>query len=208
MPDSIPAKRKLPIGISDFRMPREENRHCVDKTHFIREIIVASARVPLLPRPRRFGKTLNLSMPRYFFEKSDADLRPIFRGLSIADDPVFDAYFGEYPVIHLTFKELKSLRRFDCFEGIQRMIAWEILRHRDREGNRPGIQEGQRTPEGNPGNGPGGRPGPDGPPPIRRSAGFVGRDRYPEADHHFQGQGGVGAGGMNVFANVKYGGSR
>lgn len=134
MPDSAPPKRKLPIGISDFRMLREEDRYYVDKSHFIREIIDASAQVLLLPRPRRFGKTLNLSMLRYFFETRAEDLRPIFQGLSIADDPVFDAHFGRYPVIYLTFKDLKSLRWSDCFEGIQRMIAWEVLRHQEAMG--------------------------------------------------------------------------
>lgn len=64
-------RRKLPIGISDFRMIRMENRYYADKTPLIQEVIDAAAQVLLLPRPRRFGKTLNLSMLRYFFERSE-----------------------------------------------------------------------------------------------------------------------------------------
>ena len=135
MPPTDRPKRKLPIGISDFRMLREEDRHYVDKTFFIRDVIDASGQVLLFPRPRRFGKTLNLSMLRYFLENGDADLRPLFEGLQIAEDSASLVHFGKYPVIYLTFKDLKSLRWEDCFAGIQRMIAWEILRHQDRIGS-------------------------------------------------------------------------
>jgi len=63
--------KKLPIGISDFKELREEDRYFVDKSLFIKEIMDEDTRVVLLPRPRRFGKTLNLSMLKYFFEKTD-----------------------------------------------------------------------------------------------------------------------------------------
>ena len=63
-------KRTLPVGSSDFRKLREGGYHYVDKSLFIRDIVGASAKVTLLPRPRRFGKTLNMSMLRYFFEKA------------------------------------------------------------------------------------------------------------------------------------------
>jgi len=66
-------KKKLPIGKSDFKDLIDNNCYYVDKTLFIKEIIDSSADILLIPRPRRFGKTLNLSMLRYFFEQTDDD---------------------------------------------------------------------------------------------------------------------------------------
>ncbi|RKZ88836.1 MAG: AAA family ATPase, partial [Candidatus Parabeggiatoa sp. nov. 1] len=63
--------QKLPIGVSDFKEVREEDYYYVDKSLFIKEVIDRATKVLLLPRPRRFGKTLNLSMLRYFFEKRE-----------------------------------------------------------------------------------------------------------------------------------------
>ncbi|NOZ89869.1 MAG: AAA family ATPase, partial [Epsilonproteobacteria bacterium] len=60
--------KKLPIGISDFRKVIRDNNYFVDKSMFIYELINSNAQVSLMPRPRRFGKTLNLSMLKYFFE--------------------------------------------------------------------------------------------------------------------------------------------
>lgn len=82
-------KRRLPIGISSFKKLRENDYYYIDKTHFIRDIIDASAEALLLPRPRRFGKTLNLSMLRYFFEKNKEDRSGLFDGLIIRNDEVF-----------------------------------------------------------------------------------------------------------------------
>ena len=73
--------RRLPIGISDYKKMIDEGYYYVDKTDFIRQIIEEGALITLLPRPRRFGKTLNLSMLRYFFEKTDGNVfRPLFDG--------------------------------------------------------------------------------------------------------------------------------
>ncbi|WP_270616634.1 AAA family ATPase, partial [Parabacteroides distasonis] len=66
--------RRLPIGISDYKKMIDEGYYYVDKTDFIRQIIEEGALITLLPRPRRFGKTLNLSMLRYFFEKTDGNV--------------------------------------------------------------------------------------------------------------------------------------
>jgi len=130
------AKAKLlPIGISDFKMLREQDRYYVDKTSFIQDIIEASAQVILLPRPRRFGKTLNLSMLRYFFEQDKESQAHLFKGLAISDHDVFPKHSGKYPVIYLTFKDLKALRWEDCLEGIHRVIAWEVMRHMENMKN-------------------------------------------------------------------------
>ncbi len=76
-------KRKLPLGVSDFKELIDKRCYYADKTLFIKEVIDSSEKILLLPRPRRFGKTLNLSMLRYFFEKREDDLRPLFKDFKI-----------------------------------------------------------------------------------------------------------------------------
>ena len=76
-------KKPLPIGISDFKRLIDGGYAYVDKTLFIQEIIEKGTHVALIPRPRRFGKTLNLSMLRYFFEKSESDTSYLFENLKI-----------------------------------------------------------------------------------------------------------------------------
>ena len=68
-------KKRIAIGTSDFKKLIEDNRYFIDKSLFMEEIINDIAEIILLPRPRRFGKTLNLSMLRYFFENRDTDNR-------------------------------------------------------------------------------------------------------------------------------------
>jgi hypothetical protein len=104
----------IPIGIDDFRKLRESRLELVDKSDMIRQIIDrAGAEVVLLPRPRRFGKTLNLSMLRYWFEKREEDLSHLFEGLSIWQaGEAYRAHFRRYPVIHISLKETKH-DRFD-----------------------------------------------------------------------------------------------
>ena len=123
--------KKLPIGESDFRNIRTEGYYYVDKSLFIKEVIEDSALVMLLPRPRRFGKTLNLSMLRYFFEKTDKqeDTKGWFHELAIEQDEVFHPHCGTYPVIFLTFKDVKDLHFEDTLQSIKRTIAMEFKRH-------------------------------------------------------------------------------
>jgi hypothetical protein len=115
---------RIPIGIDDFRKLRENRLEYVDKSGMIRELVDRSGvEVVLLPRPRRFGKTLNLSMVRCWFEKRDEDLSHLFEGLSIwqaGDD--YRAHFQRYPVIHLSFKETK----LDRFERVLATIHRKI----------------------------------------------------------------------------------
>jgi len=122
-------KRRLPIGISSFKKLRENDYYYIDKTHFIRDIIDASAEALLLPRPRRFGKTLNLNMLRYFFEKNEKDRSGLFDGLIIRNDEVFAEHQGRYPVIYLTFKDMKGRNWEDLYEGLCKVISEEIERH-------------------------------------------------------------------------------
>jgi len=101
--------QRLPVGTSDFREIRKQNAYYIDKTDFIKNIINDSSKILLFPRPRRFGKTLNLSTLRYFFEKSDENTAPLFDNLAVRDTQEFNLHQGKYPVIYLTFKDLKAL---------------------------------------------------------------------------------------------------
>src|ERR1700722_16481244 len=99
---------KIPIGESDFRLLRTEKYYFVDKSLLIK-VVLNDARVILITRPRRFGKTLNLSMLRYFFDQALApDTAALFKGLLIeAETELFQQHQGKYPVIFLTLKDLK-----------------------------------------------------------------------------------------------------
>lgn len=121
----------LPVGISDFLRVREGNYYFVDKSRFIREVVAASAQVLLIPRPRRFGKTLNLSMLRYFFEKTEAPSMDLFEGMEIRETDIFHRHQGKYPVIYLTFKDLKDPSWEALFLNLTRLVRDEILRHGD-----------------------------------------------------------------------------
>ncbi len=125
----IMKKIRLPIGVSDFRKLRENNFYYVDKSDFIIEIIEASAEIILLPRPRRFGKTLNLSMLRYFFEKTDKNTKKLFNGLEIEKQKNFHEHQGKYPVIFLTFKDVKESSWEFCFHRLKILIQNEFERH-------------------------------------------------------------------------------
>jgi len=99
---------QIPLGLSDFKKLRENDSYYVDKSLFIKEVINRPTEVLLLPRPRRFGKTLNLSMLRYFFEKREESLAHLFKGLFIEQDTDVMQHQGQYPVIFLSFKDCKS----------------------------------------------------------------------------------------------------
>lgn len=123
-------RKKLPIGISDYKELISEGYYYVDKTDFIRQIIEDGSKITLLPRPRRFGKTLNLSTLRYFFEKTEGNVyRPLFNGKSIEEWTDFDKYQGKYPVIMVTLKDCKA----DTFEEVLLLLAramqTECIRH-------------------------------------------------------------------------------
>ena len=100
--------KKLPIGLSDFKKLIEGNYYYFDKTNFIDEIIKDGSEVKLFTRPRRFGKTLNMSMLKYFFDIKEADEnRKLFKDLYIEKTGNFKEQ-GKYPVIFLSLKDLKA----------------------------------------------------------------------------------------------------
>jgi len=122
--------QKLPVGLSDFKEVIEGNYYYVDKSLLIKELIEQGAKVLLIPRPRRFGKTLNLSMLRHFFEKTAADTSRLFRHLKIWQaGEEYTGRQGKYPVIFLTFKDVKETRWKNALEKMQRLIQAEFLRH-------------------------------------------------------------------------------
>ena len=121
--------KKLPIGISDFRKVIRDNNYFVDKSMLIHELINSNAQISLLPRPRRFGKTLNLSMLRYFFENRE-DNSYLFKELEIYKRDEFREHQGKYPVIFLTFKDVKSDNKEEALNKIYSLIREEFGRHK------------------------------------------------------------------------------
>ncbi len=113
------SQQKLPIGKSDFSVVIEDNCYYIDKTMFIKEVTDASPDVLLIPRPRRFGKTLNLSMLRYFYEKSEEDRKKLFMGLAVCNEKIFKLHQGRYPLIWMTFKDVKEDDWKKCLENLK-----------------------------------------------------------------------------------------
>ncbi|BCZ46062.1 hypothetical protein psyc5s11_21290 [Clostridium gelidum] len=99
--------KRIPLGISDFKTVIEEDYLFVDKSELIKEFWDIDGQTILVPRPRRFGKTLNLSMIKYFFENSSNDNGYLFKGLNIENHKEIMELQGKYPVIYLTFKDEK-----------------------------------------------------------------------------------------------------
>jgi hypothetical protein len=122
---------RIPIGVSDFRALREQGLAYVDKSHLLREVLDKGAETILLPRPRRFGKTLALSMLRCFLEQSPVDASALFADLAIwqAGD-AYRAHFQRYPVIFVTFKDVKAETWEHAWEKIQEKIRALVGEHR------------------------------------------------------------------------------
>ena len=114
--------KKIALGESDFRSIIENNEYFVDKSLLIKEIFEDSSRIILIPRPRRFGKTLNLSMIRYFVERCDENRRYLFNNLLIEKEKDIMKRQGIYPTIYLTFKDEKH----DKFEDFQMKLAFFV----------------------------------------------------------------------------------
>ncbi len=121
----------LPIGISDYRLASTEYYY-VDKTLMIRDFLDQRPMVSLYTRPRRFGKTLNMDMLRTFFERTEEDSSVYFRDKKIWQcGESYRKYQGKYPVIFLTFKDVKFDTWEATFEKLQTLIQAEYERHRE-----------------------------------------------------------------------------
>ena len=117
-------KKPLPIGIDDFKMIIEEDYYYADKTKMIESLLDDGAGVTLFTRPRRFGKTLNMSMLNYFFNlKNKEENRKLFENLYISKSKYMNQQ-GEYPVIYLSFKDIKALNWEKCYFMTKRLITY------------------------------------------------------------------------------------
>ena len=117
-------KKPLPIGIDDFKTIIEEDYYYVDKTKMIETLLDDGAKVTLFTRPRRFGKTLNMSMLNYFFNlKNKEENRKLFENLYISKNKYMNQQ-GEYPVIYLSFKDIKALNWEKCYYLTRRLIGY------------------------------------------------------------------------------------
>lgn len=130
---------KLPVGIENFEEIRTKGYYYVDKTKLIEQLFDRLGKVNLFTRPRRFGKTLNMSMLRYFFEiGTDASL---FDGLYISgNQALVSAHLGKYPVIFLSLKNVEGLSFESAKYQLVELIAKEARRHRALE-NSPQLDE-------------------------------------------------------------------
>lgn len=128
-------KKALPIGVDHFEKLITGGYYYVDKTIFIKELLDSKGEVNLFTRPRRFGKTLNLSMLRYFFEDTgnaerNEQNKELFRGLKIMDaGREYVEQMGMYPVINLTFKSTKQRSMEAAYMKMKEEIAEEFKRH-------------------------------------------------------------------------------
>ena len=117
-------KKPLPIGIDDFKTIIEEDYYYADKTKMIESLLNDGAGVTLFTRPRRFGKTLNMSMLNYFFNlKKKEENRKLFENLYISKSKYMNQQ-GEYPVIYLSFKDIKALNWEKCYFMTRRLITY------------------------------------------------------------------------------------
>ena len=116
-------KRPLPIGISDFKTVIEENYYYADKTDMIGDILDDRVMVTLFTRPRRFGKTLNMSMMKYFFEiQNTEENKKLFDGLAISNKEYMKEQ-GQYPVIFISFRNIEEENWEDCYFEIKNIIS-------------------------------------------------------------------------------------
>lgn len=136
-----PLQYKPAPGPDDFRQLRERGYFYVDKSGFIEEWLRSPHQVLLLPRPRRFGKTLNLSMLRCYLERGPTDHRALFEGLAIERAaPEIRAHQGRYPVISLSLKDTKAESYAECLAGIVQVLG-ETLRTHAALSNSPALSE-------------------------------------------------------------------
>ena len=118
---------KLPVGIDDFRKLRESHFYYVDKTRLIEQLLLNWSEVTLFTRPRRFGKTLNMSMLKSFFDIGTD--KALFDGLYISGNKeLCDEYMGKFPVIFLSLKGVEGLTYDEAFEAFVRIMGKEVTR--------------------------------------------------------------------------------
>ena len=123
--------KPLPIGVEDFKRLVDNEYYFIDKTLMIKELLENKETVNLFTRPRRFGKTLNMSMLQRFFEATEKSNAYLFDSLKIAAYPEYMAYQGKYPVISISLKSMKQKNFTLAFETYKYLIKSEYSRHKD-----------------------------------------------------------------------------
>ncbi|MDR1700632.1 MAG: ATP-binding protein [Lachnoclostridium sp.] len=122
--------KPLPVGIDNFEKLIEEDYYYIDKTLFIRDLIDKKSEVNLFTRPRRFGKTLTMSMLQHYFEIGK-DSTPLFKGLKIMDTgEKYTSLMNQYPLINITLKTVGKLNFPSSFSALKDIIINEFRRHR------------------------------------------------------------------------------
>ena len=122
--------KPLPIGVEDFKRLVDNGYYFIDKTLMIKELLENKETVNLFTRPRRFGKTLNMSMLQRFFEATEKSNAYLFDGLKIAAYPEYMAYQGQYPVISVSLKSMKQASYTNAFYMYKNLIAKEYEKHK------------------------------------------------------------------------------
>jgi hypothetical protein len=124
-------QKPLPIGIENFEEMIQGGYYYVDKTGLLKDLIDHRAKVNLFTRPRRFGKTLNISMLRYFFDKNESSKSNIFKGLQIMDmGKKYIDEMNKYPIISITLKDVGGATFKSSFYHLKMLIHREFIRHR------------------------------------------------------------------------------
>ncbi len=125
------AVKPIPIGVENFREIITSDYYYTDKTMLFRDLLDSGAKVSLFTRPRRFGKTLNMSMLRYFFEKTDEDNSYLFDGLKISKaGEKYMSYCGQYPVISISLKSMSKKSFSKNIEVFKNLVSAEFSRHK------------------------------------------------------------------------------
>ncbi len=121
--------KPLPIGVEDFKRLVDNEYYFVDKTPMIKELLENKETVNLFTRPRRFGKTLNMSMLQRFFEATEKSNAYLFDGLKIAAYPEYMVYQGQYPVISISLKSMKRASYQEAYFEYVKLLSDEFERH-------------------------------------------------------------------------------
>ena len=121
-------QQKFPLGESIFKNIIEENYYFIDKSLFIHQVITSGSKILLFPRPRRFGKTCNISMLRYFFENSQPTNAHLFDGLAIRKKNTWK-HQGQYPVIYISLRNTHGRTWQKCFNHLTYELSSEFNRH-------------------------------------------------------------------------------
>ena len=119
--------KKLPVGIEDFEEMRKQDFYYVDKTGLIVDLLAGWGKVNLFTRPRRFGKTLNMSMLKCFFEIGTD--KSLFDGLKVSEEKeLCEKYMGKYPVVFVSLKDVDGLTFEDAYDMLREIIRKECVR--------------------------------------------------------------------------------